>query len=160
MFAHDLGRGQEPSAAEQAVVLPLAYACSGCSAAAQMANALALRLDRSGLAEMSCIAGIGGDVPALLRPARSGRPLIVLDGCRLHCARRCLERHALRPTLHFDLSEAGVKKRQHADPDPGETEHVWTNVVLPRLGGLPGDADGLGMIQSDHAQSGCAAGRA
>lgn len=35
--------------------LPLVYSCSGCSSAAQMANCLALELDRKGVAEMSCI---------------------------------------------------------------------------------------------------------
>ncbi|HAQ85985.1 MAG TPA: zinc-binding protein, partial [Pseudomonas sp.] len=42
--------------------LPLVYACSGCSNVAQLANTLAVRLDRAGLAEMSCIAGVGGRV--------------------------------------------------------------------------------------------------
>ncbi|MBS3959615.1 MAG: hypothetical protein KGZ52_09465, partial [Xanthomonadaceae bacterium] len=37
--------------------LPLVYSCSGCSSAAQLANRLALMLDRDGEAEMSCIAG-------------------------------------------------------------------------------------------------------
>lgn len=41
--------------------LPLVYSCSGCSSAAQMANHLAVQLDRTGLAEMSCIAGVGGN---------------------------------------------------------------------------------------------------
>ena len=45
--------------------LPLVYSCSGCSSAAQMANHLALRLDRAGAAEMSCIAGVGGGVAAV-----------------------------------------------------------------------------------------------
>ena len=45
---------------------PLLYACSGCSSAAQMANHLAVKLDRDGAAEMSCIAGVGGDVPSLV----------------------------------------------------------------------------------------------
>jgi uncharacterized metal-binding protein len=41
---------------------PLVYSCSGCSSSAQMANYLAVQLDRQGLAEMSCIAGVGGNV--------------------------------------------------------------------------------------------------
>jgi len=113
--------------------LPLVYACSGCSGAAQMANALAVRLDRAGLAEMSCVAGIGGDVPALLKIARSGRPIIVLDGCRLHCARKCLARHAVPPTLHIDLSSEGIRKRMHEDAPAEETERVWAAVLVPRM---------------------------
>jgi uncharacterized metal-binding protein len=65
--------------------LPLVYSCSGCSSAAQLANHLALRLDRDGTAEMSCIAGVGGQVPSLVRTAqhaaRTGRPIFALDGC-------------------------------------------------------------------------------
>jgi len=40
---------------------PLVYACSGCSNVAQLANDLALILNRKNLAEMSSIAGIGGN---------------------------------------------------------------------------------------------------
>src|SRR5690606_2179578 len=60
---------------------PLVYSCSGCSSAAQMANQLALWLDREGAAEMSCIAGVGGGVTGLVRTAQAGRPILALDGC-------------------------------------------------------------------------------
>lgn len=85
-----------------------------------MANHIAVRLDRSGAAEMSCIAGVGGDVKPLVRTALSGRPILALDGCPLHCAARILGRHGIRATWHFDLSEHGVRKRQHEDFDPSE----------------------------------------
>jgi len=59
--------------------LPVVYSCSGASSAAQMANHMAVALDRRGVAEMSCIAGVGGDVPSLVRVATdaagSGRPV-------------------------------------------------------------------------------------
>ncbi|WP_233862428.1 putative zinc-binding protein [Paraburkholderia adhaesiva] len=104
--------------------LPLVYACSGCSSAAQLANHVAVRLDRQGTAEMSCIAGVGGDVPALLKVARAGRPILVIDGCPLVCAKRSLERHSITPDKHMQLAECGVKKRLHADFDPVEAEQV------------------------------------
>lgn len=44
-----------------------------------MANHLALQLDRAGLAEMSCIAGVGGGVEGLVRTARSGRRLVLVE---------------------------------------------------------------------------------
>lgn len=100
-----------------AVKKPLVYSCSGCSSAAQMANHVAVRLDRSGVAEMSCIAGIGGDVPSLLKTARSGRPIIALDGCALVCVKSSLARHGITPDRHYQLQEYGVKKRQHEDFD-------------------------------------------
>lgn len=101
------------------------YSCSGCSSAAQMANDVALRLDRSGIAEMSCISGVGGDVPALVRIARSADRIVALDGCPLQCARACLARHGLAPTKHFDLSRMGIRKRLHVDFDRSEADRVY-----------------------------------
>lgn len=103
---------------------PLVYACSGCSSAAQLANFVAVRLDRSGLAEMSCIAGVGGDVPALLKTAHSGRPIVALDGCPLVCVKSSLARHGITPTQHHQLQRYGVRKRQHEDFDPVQAQQV------------------------------------
>lgn len=93
--------------------LPLVYSCSGCSSSAQLANDLALALDREQLAEMSCIAGIGGDVPALLKVAQSGRPMLVIDGCARICAKRSLNRHGIEPAQHVVLSKWGIQKNVH-----------------------------------------------
>ena len=90
---------------------PLVYACSGCSSAAQLANQVAVRLDRTGVAEMSCIAGVGGDVPSLVKTARSGRPIIALDGCPLVCVQSSLARHGITPARHYQLQQYGVLKR-------------------------------------------------
>lgn len=108
--------------------LPLVYSCSGCSSAAQLANHLALQLDRSGDAEMSCIAGVGGDVPHLLKTARSERPIIALDGCPLVCVESCLARHGLVPSRHYQLHHYGVKKRNHADFDLTQAQELLAMV--------------------------------
>jgi len=60
---------------------------------------------------MSCIAGVGGDVPALVRKATSGRKIVAIDGCVLECARSCLARHGVVPDVHQRLSDAGIRKR-------------------------------------------------
>lgn len=108
---------------------PLVYSCSGCSSAAQTANYAALRLDRRGVAEMSCIAGVGGDVPQLVRVAQSGRPVIAIDGCPLACTRSSLARHGVVPTHYHQLNEYGVKKRQHADFDRAQGDAVVVRVI-------------------------------
>lgn len=91
--------------------LPLVYSCSGCSNVAQLANTLALRLDRSKAAEMSCIAGVGGKVPKMVRIARSRRPIVAIDGCKMHCSLACLQNIDVEPDLHLTLSDFGVRKR-------------------------------------------------
>lgn len=109
-----------------AAPLPLIYSCSGCSSAAQLANHLALRMDRRDVAEMSCLAGVGGDVKPLVRTAKSGRPIVMLDGCPLHCGLHILARHNLKPGLLVDLSKQGVRKQKHVDFDPADAERLET----------------------------------
>ncbi len=111
--------------------LPLVYSCSGCSSAAQMANALAIRLDRAGLAEMSCIAGVGGGVPALVKTARSGRRMLALDGCVMACVAACLRNAGVEADVHLVLSSYGVKKTRHADADAAQADAVYAGHVMP-----------------------------
>lgn len=113
--------------------LPLVYSCSGCSSAAQMANHIAIALDRRGLAEMSCIAGVGGDVPSLVKVARSaketGRPIVGIDGCALSCVQHTLARHDIEPTVAHQLQQYAVKKVKGQDFDLDEAADVLDMVV-------------------------------
>ena len=112
----------------QASVLPVVYSCSGCSSAAQLANHVALQLDRKGLAEMSCIAGVGGDVPRRMKLARSGRPIIGLDGCPSVCVQSSLARHGIACDQHYQLQQYGVKKRKHEDFDADQAAQVLARI--------------------------------
>jgi len=103
---------------------PLVYSCSGCSNIAQMANQLALDLTRDGHAEMSCIAGVGGGVKKLVKVARSGREIIALDGCALHCVKNCLAQNEVEATHHFTLTDYGTKKRHHKSFESHEYENL------------------------------------
>lgn len=109
--------------------LPLVYSCSGCSNVAQLANSLAVRLDRAGLAEMSCIAGVGGRVASLVNKASSGRPILALDGCQLQCVRGCLDQHGVSADVHLILSNLGLKKRYGEDFSSDTVEQVYARVV-------------------------------
>ena len=57
---------------------PLVHSCSGCSGAAQMSNYLAVQLYRMGNAEMSCIAGVDGNVKKLVATAQPGRKIVAI----------------------------------------------------------------------------------
>jgi uncharacterized metal-binding protein len=109
--------------------LPLVYSCSGCSSAAQMANDLAVKLDREQVAEMSCIAGVGGDVGPLVKTATSGRPMLVIDGCPLECARASLEQHDVTPDRHVNLAKQGVPKEYHVDYDDDQAADLYEDLV-------------------------------
>lgn len=113
--------------------LPLIYSCSGCSSIAQLANRVAIELDREEIAEMSCIAGVGGGVRSLVTKARSGaksgRPIIALDGCALSCVNNCLAQQGISPTHHYTLTEHGIKKQYHFDYDPDDVIKIKYIVI-------------------------------
>ncbi|KAA1175971.1 zinc-binding protein [Marinobacter salinexigens] len=107
---------------------PLIYSCSGCSDVAQLANNAAVRLDHAGEFEMSCISGVGGKVPTLVSIAQSGRPITVIDGCPLHCARACLENIGVHLDEHVRLYEFGFKKHYGKSYDDSAVEDVCDEV--------------------------------
>ena len=115
--------------------LPLIYSCSGCSQVAQLANRIAVRLDRGGLAEMSCIAGVGGGVKPLLHKARQARHIIALDGCALACVRHCLQQAGVTDFEHILLSELGLKKHQDEEYSTA-TEQQIADMLQQRLQAL------------------------
>ncbi|MBI5927123.1 MAG: putative zinc-binding protein [Aquabacterium sp.] len=111
----------------------LVYACSGCSNAAQLANHLAVRLDRDGIAEMSCIAGIGGRVPSLIRKAEAaascGRKIVAIDGCALSCAKASLTQLGIATQLHVQLATLGVRKAYRTDFDPNQARDLLQDLT-------------------------------
>ncbi len=117
--------------AREIVNLPLVYSCSGCSNLAQLANTLALRLDREGEAQMSCIAGVGGDIPSFVNQVRSGRPILALDGCPLACVQGCLRRHGVVPDQYMQLQAHydGLKKRYGQQAENSDVERIYPQIV-------------------------------
>jgi uncharacterized metal-binding protein len=98
------GDGQTPK--------PIIYACSGCSDAGELADQIARRLSRSGLGEMSCLAGIGGRVKSILSKGEKAQRIFVVDGCPLNCARKTLELAGIKQFEHLGLHEIGLRKGQ------------------------------------------------
>ena len=141
---------QSKTLKNKASKVPLVYSCSGASTAAQMANHIAVRLDRLRIAEMSCIAGVGGDVKPLVRTAQSGRPIIALDGCPLRCAAHILKRHGITADKHYDLSQMGVSKKYHEDFDPQQAVQVLERIQQELAPGVP-----LGKAQPARAAEPC-----
>lgn len=116
--------------------LPLVYSCSGCSQVAQLANRLAVSLDRQKIAEMSCIAGVGGQVKSIIKRAQSGRPILAIDGCPLSCVQHSLNAIQVQPDYHLQLADYGLKKKcaeEYGDDVLQELLHAVTDSILPIL---------------------------
>ena len=102
--------------------LPLLFACSGCSPAGRLAYDIALELDRRGVAEMSCLAGIGARKSHFLKQL-AGRDVWIVDGCPIECARGVLELQHGGADAHIRLHELGVRKSSGA-PENTDLEHL------------------------------------
>ena len=90
---------------------PIVYSCSGCSNLAQMAHNISLNLDGDGIADMSCASGVVGKVGPIMELAKSGRPIIAIDGCGLSCTKSCLESSGLKADYYYQISDLGFEKR-------------------------------------------------
>lgn len=107
---------------------PLVYSCSGCSNLAQLANSIALKLDEEKFARMSCIAGVGGGVEPLVKLAQSGKGIIAIDGCELHCVRFCLNKVEVEPDLHLTLTKSGLRKARYQKNSEQTVDHYCNSV--------------------------------
>lgn len=90
--------------------LTVVYACSGCSDAGELADRTARTLTQAKLAEMSCLAGIGGRVKSLMLKAERAEDILVIDGCPLNCARKTLELAGFKTFRHLELHKLGLRK--------------------------------------------------
>ncbi|EWH00844.1 putative zinc-binding protein [Halomonas sp. BC04] len=88
---------------------------------------------------MSCIAGVGGGVPGLVKTARSGRPIVAIDGCQMHCVTHCLANAGVAPTEHVRLYEQGFRKRRGQTYSEDEVTAV-ADQVGSLIARLPMDA--------------------
>lgn len=125
---------------------PLVYACSGCSDAGELADRIARNLTREGVAEMGCLAGIGGRVKPLVNKAAAAERILAIDGCPLNCARHTLELAGFTRFDHLELHTLGLKKHScPATPENIATGTAAAKVVLslepatPAGAGTPGN---------------------
>jgi uncharacterized metal-binding protein len=89
---------------------PIVYSCSGCSDAGELADRIARNLSRCGVAEMSCIVGVGGRVKPLLNKALNAERILAIDGCPLNCVANTLRGAGVTEFEHLELQKLGFRK--------------------------------------------------
>ncbi len=90
---------------------PVVYSCSGCSNVARIAHDISLNLDSDGIADMSCVSGVIGNVEPVKAIATSGRTIIAIDGCKLRCTKTCLDASGVNTSHYFVITDLGIEKR-------------------------------------------------
>jgi uncharacterized metal-binding protein len=108
--------------------ITVVYACSGCSDAGEIADRIARQLTRDGVAQMSCLAGIGGRVKSLVSTAEKAERILVVDGCPLNCAAHTLKLAGFQKFDHLELHKLGMRKGS----TPVIDEHIASGVAAAK----------------------------
>jgi uncharacterized metal-binding protein len=102
------------------------YACSGASNLGQLANQIALRLDRLGLAELACATEVGAEDHD---EQSASNPVLAISGCASGCCAAMLARNGIEVSRSVILAERGIAKAKHVLVDDESTERVFGQVL-------------------------------
>jgi uncharacterized metal-binding protein len=87
----------------------LIYACNGVSAYGQLANEASHELEDRGVGQVACLAGVGAGIPAKIKAAKEADRRIALDGCKLLCAKKILEKAGIKDNISIVAIESGMR---------------------------------------------------
>jgi len=88
----------------------LVLACSGGSDVGELADRTARALKKDNAAKMYCLAGVGGQLPSMVKTAKSADALLAIDGCPQNCAAQCLKNAGIDAFAHLRLADMGLEK--------------------------------------------------
>lgn len=105
----------------------MVLACSGASNLGQISNSMAVRLQHTGMAIMSCMSAIAADLPSFIADARKVDELLVLDGCSIACAKKIMDAKGIGPYRYFDIGEMlpDLQKEKRYDQIEENVDALW-----------------------------------
>jgi len=94
----------------------IVYTCSGCCAEGKASDLVGRKLREEGYARCghSCLAGIGAGYPRFLKAAQEASEVIVIDGCKMVCAKTMLKKANITATA-YNLLDMGFTEEQDQD---------------------------------------------
>lgn len=109
----------------------LIFSCSGAADVGELSDRAARQLTRDGKGKMFCLAGIGGRVSGIMKSAESAESILVIDGCPLHCTKKCLEQAGFQNFKHIEVTALGFAKGK--TPVTDEAIMTMTNEAKKHL---------------------------
>ncbi len=91
------------------------FPCVGAANVGQLSNRIAIELDKQGIGNLMCTAGIGARAPGLMKSAEASDRIIAINGCPVNCASKTLELAGFKVDKHIIISELGIKKSKEKD---------------------------------------------
>ncbi len=112
-------------------VKTLIMACSGGSNVGQVANNIMIELDKDGVGNAYCLAGVGAALSGFIESAKAAKTVII-DGCPVGCAKKAFAKYGLEPSRYFVVTETGIEKKHAFDTLESETAsalgHIRSNI--------------------------------
>jgi len=87
----------------------LIYPCNGVSVFGQVTNDASRALEERGVGEVACLAGVGAGIPPKIKAAKEADNRIALDGCKLCCAKKILEKAGIKDIVSVVAIDSGIK---------------------------------------------------
>ena len=115
-------KGECCSAGKTNVVL----ACSGASNVGQITNEVAKELDVSGDARFFCLAGVGGHVSGMIESVKGADRVVVLDGCPVGCAKKCMDEAGLTGYEYLVVTDLGIEKKHDFNIDASDFQNTMS----------------------------------
>lgn len=91
------------------------FPCVGAANVGQLSNRIAIELEKQGIGNLMCTAGIGARAPGLMKSAEASDRIIAIDGCPVNCASKTLELAGFKANRQIVISELGIKKSKERD---------------------------------------------
>ncbi len=106
----------------------LILCCAGGSNVGQISNRVMVDLDKKGVGNAYCLAGVGADLSGFVESAKAA-DTILIDGCPVACGKKTFERHGFNPTRHIVITELGIEKNHNFDNVEEETNRVLQKIL-------------------------------
>lgn len=88
----------------------LIFSCSGAADVGHLADLAARKLTKNGVGKMFCLAGIGGNIPGILKTTQAADNILVIDGCPIDCAKNSLEEKGFQEFNFIRVTDLGFEK--------------------------------------------------
>jgi len=119
----------EKSACACAGTVTLLIPCSGAADTGEITDRAARKFAQGGCAGMFCLSGVGANLSGFIASAKGADRLLVVDGCKLECARKTLaEKGITENIIHLRVTDLGFVKGK----SPATAERI--DVVVAELG--------------------------
>ena len=100
----------EPSGCECSSGPTLIFARSGAADVGEVSDLAARKLNKDGVGNMFCLAGVGGRVGGIMDKTKAASRVLAIDGCQLDCARLTLEEADIKNFSHLRVTDLGMEK--------------------------------------------------